>query len=692
MHAPSPLCQLNVNKLITHIFLSMLLALASQSRADAKSQLPWSNPDSLAFADETPLPVLDAAALNQTLPRQGKRLANGEPFTILAIGDSVTATGPYPEILARYLRRATGNKNIAVARAAYPGKSVDASVRRSGRDIDARPCDLALIMFGLNDQGALTPVESYIEQTEWLINHLRARGADVILLEPTPHINILAQPGDKNPPPPEASIFRTLGFAGALRLLGTKTNTPVARTFDALWNVGAGASLVQTARNLRPYYPRHYNEIFSRLTKTGDGGDTIHPNAYGHQLLACAVYETIANTVSQTAPAPLEITGKTLWRQNEKGAYTLITRLAILNTTSLARSGTLAIYPFPQDDRHESLAYALRPGGGLEHDFTWPGVGAPGDLLAHPCVHVFAGPAPFLQIVDYANGRNHIRAIPAPFFPEVGFVRERIVVTNAIAAVRIKTPSGIREINVPIPEGSPVGRIPLSTTIATPQDQIPIAGELVYVRQAAAYSGETIVDGSLGEWPNANAANAWFPVGESVQARWTRGHADHRKTPAECDTTWAIKVGCDGIHLAFRARGDISKDSFAVYFDTRPPEHLGTAGPYSWVDGIIKPSGKIIIRPGDTFLNVSTGLKAAYKTDGGGITNGEIFIPYKTIGLAQWPDRGELGMSIVWTHWHESGPPTRLMWSENGHPWSSRWFGVVRRDPTAALPYIIRIL
>ena len=56
-----------------------------------------------------------------------------------------------------------------------------------------------------------------------------------------------------------------------------------------------------------------------------------------------------------------------------------------------------------------------------------------------------------------------------------------------------------------------------------------------------------------------------------------------------------------------------------------------------------------------------------------------------------WPTSGDLGLSIIWTHPHADKNITRLMWSENGHPWTPRWFGVVRLEPQGVLPFLLRI-
>jgi hypothetical protein len=105
------------------------------------------------------------------------------------------------------------------------------------------------------------------------------------------------------------------------------------------------------------------------------------------------------------------------------------------------------------------------------------------------------------------------------------------------------------------------------------------------------------------------------------------------------------------------------------------------------------PGGKIILKPGDTFANSGAKLSAIYQTqEGAPVVTAEIFVPYDVLGIAAWPESGDLGLSIAWTHRHDAGRITRLFWSDNGHPWSTRWFGVARRDPAAPLPCMIRIL
>ncbi|HUU69528.1 MAG TPA: hypothetical protein VM186_08385, partial [Planctomycetota bacterium] len=71
----------------------------------------------------------------------------------------------------------------------------------------------------------------------------------------------------------------------------------------------------------------------------------------------------------------------------------------------------------------------------------------------------------------------------------------------------------------------------------------------------------------------------------------------------------------------------------------------------------------------------------------------EMFVPYELMELTAWPASGDLGLSIWWTHTGPDGKVTQIMWSEDGHPWNTRWYGVVRlvNDAKAKLPYVVRV-
>lgn len=607
-------------------------------------------------------------SLAKAFPRLWEKLSRGEPVTILAMGDSVTATGAYPEMLAMMLNRATGG-TVRVERKAYSGRSVDASVRRFRADLQGLKPDLALIMYGLNDQGANVPLIAYLEQCAWLAERLRQdREAEVAFLEPTPHISILT-PNKDGQLPDEAAIFRTIVYAAALRELGARLNVPVAGTFAAIWGRGA-ADLKAQARALWPLYPTHYSKPFDSLVETGGMGDTIHPNALGHTLLAEAVFDCL---LGKKREEPLETSAWTQW-----GTTGLETVIAVENVSKETHRGTASIYPLPQHDLKHSFEYDLNPGERCEWLFTWPAAKKPEDLLLEPLRRVFRSPGPFVQVVYGENGGSHVTAVPAPLRPESFFPPQRFVVQEPRADVEVVT-NGIRKkLPVDFPAGQEVGRVVLKGDAGA-------IAELSFVRFGEAFSGDVTVDGDLAEWGTAS----WLPVGEPVQARWTTGPQDNRKSVSECYTSWSFAAGEKGLSIAFRGTGNMAKDAATVYFDPREPELLGTAGPYYWIDIKFAPDGRLSVKLGDS-SPPSGGVQGRWVQQAG-MFSGEMFIPYAALELGSWPRSGDLGISIVWRHAGEDGPSTTLQWAEDGHPWNTRWFGVVRRNSVAPLPFRVRV-
>lgn len=155
------------------------------------------------------------------------------------------------------------------------GAGLQANVRNFERDVKGITPNLVLIMYGLNDQAAFSPLNAYLEQYEWLLNNVRERfNADSIFLQPTPHIDII-----NNEKQPEKKI-RVIGFAAALKKLAAKLNVPCVDTFNALWL--GDKDLKSTAMKMGKLFPIHYKRKYSTLLENKMKGDTIHPNATGH--------------------------------------------------------------------------------------------------------------------------------------------------------------------------------------------------------------------------------------------------------------------------------------------------------------------------------------------------------------------------------------------------------------------------
>lgn len=625
----------------------------------------------LAMNAPAPLSEAQKSALRRALPLSGEKLLRGEPFTIFAMGDSVTATGDYPLFLAQMLERATGNRRIKVEKRAYPGKSIDATVRHWERDLQGVAPDLGLLMYGLNEQATYYPLDAYLEQFEWVTRRMAALRADTLWLQPTQHIDVpldvAARAPDSNRP---EYAFRTVDFASALEARAAQRKVPLAHSFDAVWGRG-GATLEDAIRAMWPLYPS--SGPLSSLLESNGRGDTIHPNALGHLAMARAAFAAL--TGDNDAQSPLQWSGETRW---EDGVA--ISMVTALNTGSERRKGRLqAFAPTGAKIEAAPLDYDLKPGQSTTLSIRWPYVRSPIDLTRFPYRDCFVPGRIWLPLLDTQSQNSRVLAVAASLSgPQ--WARERQVVANRIVRLGIEDPDGRREIKMALPDAA-IGALPLVQRDAG-TGQAAVA-QLRWARFGQARPGEATLDGDLREWDGQQ----WAQVGESFQAAWPP--VDKRVAPSECQTRWAFKAGEKGVYFACRATGQIEADNFTLFFDSREPGQLGTVGPYFWVNGALKENGRLEVNGGETTTR-APGLAGVWRktADGADI---EIFVPYQAFDATSWPASGDLGVSIQWQH-KGAGGTTNLFWTETGHPWNPRWYGVVRRAQNGvALPYVVRV-
>ena len=257
--------------------------------------------ETVRFLAIDPPAAFDADAFAKSLPHAAAKIRAGEETVLFFAGDSVTATGDYGEMLALMLRRATGNRAIRAAKHAYSGCSADASVRNFARDTSADRPDAVFVMYGLNDSACSIPTFVFEEELSWLAREAKARFlADAVYLTPTPHFDVFVNEKGVPSNPPEFAR-RTIGFGEVVRKLGLRDGVPVVDAFDAIWSIGGGASILETARKARTLYPPAYFLQFE--TMGWKPGDTIHPNALGHLRIARRTYETLMGRAK--GPAPL---------------------------------------------------------------------------------------------------------------------------------------------------------------------------------------------------------------------------------------------------------------------------------------------------------------------------------------------------------------------------------------------------
>lgn len=631
------------------------------------------------LAMEPPSPI-DEPTIRAALPRTADKLLGGEAFRIVGMGDSVTATGDHVFMLARILARAAGNTNVTAVRHAYSGRSIDATVRHFDRDFrDSRP-DLGVLMYGLNDEICLAPRDGFVEQAEWTIREMRERfGADMLLLEATPHIETIRTGPDGRVEPPEFAT-RTADFNLATKDLAARYGLPCANAFGAIWGRGAN-SLLESAIAMWPRYPFSYDRQLTAMVENGGHGDTIHPNALGHYLIARASYEALNGRRAKLA---LAFSGKTSWTENG-----LVAHVVASNATDRARSGRLDAYAptAATIEGPRNLPYSLEPGATLAFDVRWIGVEKAEDLTRFPHPdHLGCGSMPF-TMVDYADGGSEVQGVRCPFAVSGGFDRSRREISGHEASIPFIRPDGTEErVKVPIPDAEDVGRIPLAKPLHGMDGEIRWdAVDLVYAKVASAPEGEAIVDGDLGEWTDVSP----FPVGLPCQARSSDGHRDTRKSVDEAYLDVRVMAGEKGLYMAFEGTGFLDRDNANVFFDKRAPERIGSAGPYFWLGLKFLPDGALDLGEGETSRPGQPFRGAWRKTNKG--LDAEIFVPYSLFDEEAWPSSGDLGLSVVWRHTHEDRY-TRLVWFENGNEWNSRWYGTVRKGSPSETPsYIIRL-
>jgi len=630
------------------------------------------------FLAMSPPQAVDRHILLRNLPHCGRKLLAGQAITAVAMGDSITNTGDYKGILTRLLARGTGNTHVTILDRSYPGRSVDAAVRFFPTDVLAVKPDIGLLMYGMNDLRGGCPIDGYVDQYRWIAQHLAADcHADTIFMTPTPDCSV-----SEHFTVYDANLIQTLRFGDALTPIAQELHVPVADTFAMMWGQG-GASLDAAGKAMWPQYPTGYSEQFSTMWETQGQGDGVHPNVLGHLSIARAVFNALAGIVS---PRPLACLAGTEWT-----AEGLVSHVQVRNVSGVRRVGVLHCYPLPDGPIATDFAgpYNLAPGQSVIFDIHWTQVHTPADLLTYPANLYTAPGRPAFAMLDSAGDGGVLYAVDAPLVVHAGYVRERQVVDGNRVRVTLRRDRKVTVTPVVIPANSEMGRLPLVTPVIGQQGKHGWAvAEVAYTRFGAARTGEAVVDGALTEWEH----HIWSVIGEPVQARWTEGIIDHRATPRECYLRWSTKAGAHGLYLALQATGQIRLDSFIAFFDTRPPQLLGTPGRYYWVTGSLAADGVVKLDAGET-SPPGGGLRGAWQPTADGLTL-EAYLPYSTLELTTWPKSGDLGVSLWWRHAGQNGAPTtNLHWAEDGHPWNTRWYGVVRRsnDETAPLPYRVRI-
>ncbi len=144
--------------------------------------------------------------MTRTLTDVALGVARGEPTIIACYGDSLTygqdevsssrqpptndacqarSPTPFPETMSNTFAARPG-LSVVVRNRGFPG---DNARRGLARWADDEPCDLAILMYGVNDANnfgglGLVPVEDFRSDMETMIDRLLAKGSAVALLLP----------------------------------------------------------------------------------------------------------------------------------------------------------------------------------------------------------------------------------------------------------------------------------------------------------------------------------------------------------------------------------------------------------------------------------------------------------------------------------------------------------------------------
>lgn len=379
--------------------------------------------------------ILPAGVFTETLPRTGAKLERGEPYMILAVGDSVTHTGKYHEFLARRLAEKTGNTKIATQKKARSGCSADATSRNFDTDVAPFKPDLLLIMYGLNDQAAFAEPETYLANLRYIADRaVKEFGCDVLFLQPTPH------PSFKDLATEFESAYPWRTGVFAAYLAHAEKVYPVVRTFGAF------------SRDVPAKNPV---ELYTQMLKFYPPKDHIHPSAAGHEKMAETVFEYLTRT---TPPEPMEFHGRFRWPAAiEVEAH---------NRTPAERIGKLIVYMPDRMPGRGNVEYKLRPGEKCTVVIPLPELKSAQELLIPPYSWYIKRDTMGVTVVDFAaDGTARATAVSCP---RSG--------ADALPPASFTLPAFREE----------SGRVPVV--------QDTRARELVYTRYASALRGETPPD------------------------------------------------------------------------------------------------------------------------------------------------------------------------------------------------------
>jgi lysophospholipase L1-like esterase len=219
--------------------------------------------------------------LDRPLVRTARRLASGQPLTIVAIGSSSTAgagassaDASYPSQLSVDLKQRFPGQAITVLNRGVNGEETENMTARFANDVIAAHPQLVLWQVGTNSVLRDRPLAPHEVQLHDGIEELKATGADVVLMDPQYSPKVLAKP-------------ETDGMIEQIALMAKVENVDLFQRFAVM---------------------RNWSEVQHLGFDTFVSPDGLHMNDWGYacvaKLLAGGIAEAATRPVaSAAAPA-----------------------------------------------------------------------------------------------------------------------------------------------------------------------------------------------------------------------------------------------------------------------------------------------------------------------------------------------------------------------------------------------------
>ncbi|MFY9895589.1 MAG: SGNH/GDSL hydrolase family protein [Xanthobacteraceae bacterium] len=168
---------------------AIVLAMLAPARAQVPVQpaTPVAPAQTAGFACSAPAEV---TRLSYPLRHAARRLASGEPLTIVAIGSSSTAgagasspAASYPSRLAVELKQRFPTHDITVLNRGVNGETTEQMMARFATGVIAAHPDLVLWQVGTNSVLRDRPLKSHALLLHEGVEQLKEAGADVVLID-----------------------------------------------------------------------------------------------------------------------------------------------------------------------------------------------------------------------------------------------------------------------------------------------------------------------------------------------------------------------------------------------------------------------------------------------------------------------------------------------------------------------------